>query len=158
MQRLLLLLTSSILLQSTAPAAKEQEFRFKKSDAQTMMLMGEFNGWKGQPMTKGSDGTWTAKVTRPAGADGYKFLVDGADWVLDPDNSKGKSVDGVENSAMEVKEGAGSTAIALARERLRRDRRVRARLYRRVARWTSTLSPIAHVTISIAADRTRPSR
>lgn len=75
--------------------------------------MGEFNGWRGQSMTKGSDGTWTTKVTLPTGTHGYKFLVNGSDWVLDPENAKRKTVEGVENSAMEVKE-TGSAAVASA--------------------------------------------
>jgi len=32
--------------------ANEQEFRFEKSDAQTVELMAEFNQWKGLSMTK----------------------------------------------------------------------------------------------------------
>jgi hypothetical protein len=78
------------------------------------MLMGEFNGWRGQSMTKGSDGTWTTRVTLPAGSHAYKFLVNGSDWVFDPDNPKRKTVDGVENSAMEVKEGGSPTAGSAA--------------------------------------------
>ncbi len=84
--------------------AAEQEFHLKNTDAQSVMLMGEFNGWKGQPMTKGSDGIWTAKVSLGAGTYGYKFFVNGTDWILDPENSKKKSIDGVENSAIEVAE------------------------------------------------------
>ena len=112
--RLLVLLLSAVLLHSTAAAAGEQEFRFKKADAQSVVLMGEFNGWKGQPMSKGSDGTWSAKLTLPAGTHGYKFLVNGTDWVLDPENPKRKTVNGVENSAMEVKEGASSSLPSVA--------------------------------------------
>jgi uncharacterized protein affecting Mg2+/Co2+ transport len=89
--------------------AADHEFRLKKPDAQSVMVMGEFNGWKGQSMTKGSDGTWIAKVTLPNGTHAYKFLVNGSDWVFDPDNSKRKTVDGVENSAVEIKGGDSST-------------------------------------------------
>ena len=32
--------------------ANEEEFRFEKSDAQTVELMAEFNQWKGLSMTK----------------------------------------------------------------------------------------------------------
>jgi hypothetical protein len=98
-----------ILVAGNVAAAREQEFRFKKPDAQSVVLMGEFNGWKGQPMSKGSDGTWKTKVALPAGTHGYKFFVNGTDWILDPDNPKRKTVNGVENSAMEVTEGGSST-------------------------------------------------
>jgi hypothetical protein len=54
-------------------------------------------------MTKGDNGVWTTRVTLSSGTYGYKFLVNGTDWVFDPDNSGKKSVDGVENSAVEIK-------------------------------------------------------
>lgn len=82
--------------------AAEHEFRFKKPDAQSVAVLGEFNGWKAQAMTKGSDGTWTVKLAVPTGTHGYKFLVNGSDWLLDPENANRKMVDGVENSAVEV--------------------------------------------------------
>jgi 1,4-alpha-glucan branching enzyme len=63
--------------------------------------MCEFNGWKSVPMTKGDNGVWTAKVSLSPGTYAYKFL--GKDWVLDPDNSAKKTVDGIENSAVEIK-------------------------------------------------------
>jgi hypothetical protein len=82
--------------------AKEQEFRFEKPDAQTVDLMAEFNQWKSLPMTKEPNGTWRVKVSIPPGTYGYKFLVDGKGWVLDPNNSSRKTVDGVENSSIEI--------------------------------------------------------
>jgi 1,4-alpha-glucan branching enzyme len=91
-----------ILFQTTA-LADEHEFRYKAADAKSVELMGEWNGWKSIPMTKGDNGVWTTKVTLPSGTYAYKFLVNGTDWVFDPDNSAKKSVDGVENSAVEVK-------------------------------------------------------
>lgn len=54
--------------------------------------MGEFNGWKGQSMTKGNDGIWTARISLGAGTYGYKFFVNGTDWILDPENLKKKSM------------------------------------------------------------------
>ena len=65
--------------------------------------MCENNGWKGVTMTKGDDGVWTVKVTLSAGTYAYKFLVNGKDWVFDPDNSAKKTVDGNENSSAEIK-------------------------------------------------------
>ncbi len=46
--------------------ANEEEFRFEKSDAQTVELMAEFNQWKGLSMTKQPNGIWTIKVSDPA--------------------------------------------------------------------------------------------
>ena len=104
-----LCLVASVWPQHSSRAA-EHEFRYKAPDAQSVSVMGEFNGWKAVPMTKGADGTWTAKVSLPPGVQGYKFLVNGRDWVFDPGNAKRKTVDGVENSAAEA--GATGTAPA----------------------------------------------
>lgn len=82
--------------------AKEQEFRFEKADAQSVALAGEFNQWHAQPMSKQADGSWTLTIPLAPGTYGYKFLVNGSDWVLDPGNSKRKTVAGIENSALEV--------------------------------------------------------
>ncbi|HEY4285418.1 MAG TPA: glycogen-binding domain-containing protein [Chthoniobacterales bacterium] len=84
-------------------SADEHEFRYKAPDAKSVELMGEWNGWKAIQMTKGDDGVWTAKVTLSSGTHAYKFLVNGSDWMFDPDNSNKKTVDGVENSAIEIK-------------------------------------------------------
>ena len=91
-----------ILAQRTAFAA-EHEFKYKAQDASSVELMCEFNGWKAVAMTKGDDGVWKVKIALPTGTHAYKFLVDGKDWVMDPENSAKKSVDGAENSAVEIK-------------------------------------------------------
>ncbi len=93
----------AIILMQGRALADEHEFRFKAPDAKSVELMCEFNGWKSVPMTKGDDGVWTAKVTLSPGTYGYKFLVNGTDWVLDPDNPAKKTVDGIENSSIEIK-------------------------------------------------------
>ena len=93
----------ALLLTQQAAWADDHQFRFKAPDAKSVELMCECNGWKSVQMTKGDDGVWTAKVPLNTGTYGYKFLVNGSDWMLDPDNSNKKSVDGVENSAIEIK-------------------------------------------------------
>jgi 1,4-alpha-glucan branching enzyme len=93
----------AVILTSEIALAGDHEFRYKAPDAKSVELMGEWNGWKSIPMTKGDDGVWTAKVSISPGTYGYKFLVNGTDWVFDPDNPNKKTVDGVENSAVEIK-------------------------------------------------------
>src|SRR3954453_10568968 len=93
----------AVVLSRGIAKADDHEFRYKAPDAKSVELMCEFNGWKSVPMTKGSDGVWTTKVSLSTGTHAYKFLVNGTDWVFDPDNSNKKSVDGVENSVIEVK-------------------------------------------------------
>jgi hypothetical protein len=46
----------------------------------TPVLMGDFNGWRPQPMMEVADGYWTASVRLPAGAHHYAFRT--ADGVL----------------------------------------------------------------------------
>jgi 1,4-alpha-glucan branching enzyme len=91
-----------MFIRSTA-SAEDHEFRYKAPDATSVELMCENNGWKGVPMTKGDNGVWTTKVSLSPGTYAYKFLVNGKDWVFDPDNSAKKTVDGNENSAVEIK-------------------------------------------------------
>ncbi len=93
----------AIILTQRIATAGEHEFRYKAPDAKSLELMCEFNGWKSVPMTKSDDGVWTAKISLSPGTYAYKFLVNGTDWVLDPDNSAKKTVDGIENSAVEIK-------------------------------------------------------
>jgi hypothetical protein len=72
--------------------------------------MADFNGWKAVPMTKGSDGVWTATVPLSAGTHAYKFLVNGKDWMFDPDNPNRTKADGIENSAVDVGGESGAAA------------------------------------------------
>ena len=93
----------AIILTRGIATAGEHGFRYKAPDAKSVELMCEFNDWKSVPMTKGDDGVWTAKVSLSPGTYGYKFLVNGSDWMLDPDNSAKKTVNRVENSSLEIK-------------------------------------------------------
>ena len=99
----LLVCSVALVLARVSAFADDHEFKYKAPDAKTVELMGEWADWKAIPMTKGDDGVWTAKVTLSPGTYGYKFLVDGKDWVFDPDNPAKKSVNGVDNSAIEIK-------------------------------------------------------
>jgi 1,4-alpha-glucan branching enzyme len=94
----------------TSLQAKEQEFHLVKPDVQSVALMGEFNQWHGQAMTKAGDGTWTVTVSLSPGSCGYKFLIDGKDWISGPANLNRKVVDGVENSVIDVTEEPHSMA------------------------------------------------
>src|SRR3954463_15314709 len=100
---MILLCCAALILTQRSVSAEEHEFKYKAPDAHGVELMCDFNGWKGVAMTKGDDGVWSVKVELSSGTHAYKFLVDGKDWVFDPDNSNKKNVDGVENSAVEIK-------------------------------------------------------
>lgn len=98
-----------LILSSPAALAKDQRFRFKKPDAQSVALVGEFNQWHAQPMAKEANGFWSLTIPLAPGIYGYKFLVNGKDWVFDPTNSDRKTVDGIENSAIEISEVSDSS-------------------------------------------------
>ena len=90
--------------------ASDHEFRYKAPDATRVDLMADFNGWKAVPMNKGSDGIWTATVSMPNGTHAYKFLVNGSDWVFDPENANRTKSDGIENSAVDITDGSATAA------------------------------------------------
>jgi 1,4-alpha-glucan branching enzyme len=99
----ILVCCAAFLLSQRNALAEEYEFKYKAPDAKSVELMCDFNGWKSVQMTKGDDGVWKVKVDLTTGAHAYKFLIDGKDWVFDPENSIRKTVDGVENSSVEIK-------------------------------------------------------
>src|SRR6266576_1669351 len=98
-----LICAAALILTRGITSAEDHEFKYKAPDATSVELMCENNGWKGVPMTKGDNGVWTTKVSLNPGTYAYKFLVNGKDWVFDPDNSAKKTVDGNENSAVDIK-------------------------------------------------------
>jgi len=63
------------------------EFVFVAPTARNVSLVGDFNGWDATatPMRK-TDGhaTWSVSVPLAAGRHVYAFVVDGNDWVADP--------------------------------------------------------------------------
>lgn len=69
-------------------------------------------------MTRGKDGSWTITIPLQPGTYGYKFLVNGSEWLIDPQTTLRKQVNGIENSAVEVTEEstiAPSPALPLQR-------------------------------------------
>lgn len=106
----------ALLALAKISVAADHEFRLEKSDAQSVSVAGEFNDWHAQPMAKQSDGVWSTKVALAPGTYGYKFLVNGSEWMFDPANSERKTVGGIENSSIEIKAGAESrVAVATPR-------------------------------------------
>lgn len=57
--------------------------------AQRVALAGDFNDWNSETdaFLKGEDGVWRASIAAiPAGEYRYKFVIDGAVWIEDPNN------------------------------------------------------------------------
>ncbi|MBI2388418.1 MAG: glycosyl hydrolase [Deltaproteobacteria bacterium] len=68
----------------------------------TIEIAGEWDGFKKAAMTDAGSGKWRAELDLPKGDYGYKFVVGGTDWRLDPSHGRRKYVGGVENSRVIV--------------------------------------------------------
>ncbi len=81
------------------------EFSFHPDSAvASVSVAGEFNKFDqtANPLTLGSDGTWRGHIALRPGAYGYKFVTDGNNWLLDPNDAYTKFVGDTENSLVEV--------------------------------------------------------
>jgi 1,4-alpha-glucan branching enzyme len=87
-------------------------FRYADPTARSVSVAGEFNNWNinANPMQRDATGVWTAVIPIPPGTHGYKFVVNGSEWKMDPANPQTKIVGDVENSALVV--GAVAPAVA----------------------------------------------
>ncbi|MEZ4393908.1 MAG: alpha-amylase family glycosyl hydrolase [Polyangiales bacterium] len=80
------------------PPCNEVRFTYRNADARTVWLSGTFTRWAATPaagaleMSRGADGAWTVTTTiTPVGPHQYKFIVNGTDWVRDPENPETES-------------------------------------------------------------------
>jgi hypothetical protein len=80
------------------------EFSYYDPSAFSVALAGGFNNWdtQAQAMTKDEEGTWRVVVDLPPGRYEYKFVINGSDWLADPDNPK--VVGDYGNSEIEITE------------------------------------------------------
>jgi 1,4-alpha-glucan branching enzyme len=82
-------------------------FRYFDRDAARVSLVGDFNNWSptADPMVdQNGDGEWTLVYNLPPGVYEYKFVVNGTDWIADPENPE-RVPDGFsgENSVVRVR-------------------------------------------------------
>ncbi len=68
---------------------RKVSFSLHSSDAQEVILLGDFNNWSPQkhPMKRDGNGIWNKAVMLPPGKYEYKFLIDGQ-WQEDPHNGQ----------------------------------------------------------------------
>jgi hypothetical protein len=89
------------------------QFVFANSAARTVTVAGDFNGWDimATPLTDtDGDGIWTGHIALRPGLHKYMFVVDGEDWVTDPQADT--YVDdgfGMRNAVVTVAQPAGRT-------------------------------------------------
>lgn len=61
------------------------QFLLNAPDAQQVMLAGDFTGWQpAHTMTRTAPGVWTVVVALDPGVHSYAFVIDGEQWVPDP--------------------------------------------------------------------------
>lgn len=66
------------------------EFTYTDPYAGSVNLAGDFNNWSmnAEPLTMDAEGVWRVVVDLAPGTYEYKFVVNGSDWIADPDNPK----------------------------------------------------------------------
>ena len=64
---------------------KKITFKLHSTEAQCVLLAGEFNSWNpdAHPLKRTSNGLWKVSINLPPGRYEYRFLVDGQ-WQNDP--------------------------------------------------------------------------
>jgi hypothetical protein len=64
------------------------EFSYEDPGAASVSIAGSFNGWNANadPMVRDEQGVWRLTLTLGAGKHEYKFVVNGSDWISDPNN------------------------------------------------------------------------
>ena len=63
------------------------EFRLEAPGATTVGLAGDFNDWEAELVLedRNGDGIWTGRLPVQPGIHKYMFVIDGTEWVTDPD-------------------------------------------------------------------------
>lgn len=86
-------------------------FVFSDTDAASVTLAGDFNGWSrsATPLEpSGVAGQWIVELPLSAGSHEYAFLVDGERWVADPAALLRRDEFGQESSVVRVGSGVSS--------------------------------------------------
>jgi len=71
------------------PPRVQVELELAKASARTVSVAGDFNEWQadGSRLTKGRDGVWRIRLELPPGRYQYVFVIDGEQWIADPQAS-----------------------------------------------------------------------
>jgi hypothetical protein len=101
---------------STAGVSKVEggiEFTYEDPSAGSVSLAGDFNNWNmnADKLTQGDDGVWRIVVDLSPGEYEYKFVVNGSEWIADPENPR--VVGSYGNSGLTINED-GEPVIDLA--------------------------------------------
>ncbi len=63
------------------------QFVLEAPGATSVAVAGDFSGWEAQHtlVDPEGDGVWTARIAVEPGVHEYMFVIDGTEWVTDPD-------------------------------------------------------------------------
>lgn len=66
------------------------EFTYDDPNAGSVSLAGDFNNWNmnAEPLTQDADGVWRVVLELGPGEYEYKFVINGSEWVADPENPR----------------------------------------------------------------------
>ncbi|RMI02829.1 MAG: glycoside hydrolase [Calditrichaeota bacterium] len=94
-----------------SPRSKKVTFQVELPEAESVALVGDFNGWDASatPMKKTRTGVWKADVKLEAGEYQFRYLVNGREWLNDNQTPQVPNVFGTHNSFIQVEFPAPST-------------------------------------------------
>ncbi len=92
------------MAKKTQSTVKKISFTFESPEAQSVSVVGDFNGWDNDrtQLRRGKKDIWERDIKLRSGRYEYKFFVDG-NWTIDPKNNNrvGNSF-GSENSVLDI--------------------------------------------------------
>ncbi len=94
------------------PRVKKVDFQFYAPDANSVVVVGEFNGWQPIPLKKVRKGMWKLTLDVPPGTYQFRYLVDNHYWANDESTPTVPNPFGTENSVFEVPESKAKVAAS----------------------------------------------
>ncbi len=102
-----------------SPRTKKTSFKVNLPDAQSVVLVGDFNEWNttAHPMKKNKAGTWKIDLTLNAGEYQFRYLVDGCNWKNDESASSVPNHFGSQNSVVTVSYSTSKRASSKSKKK-----------------------------------------
>lgn len=87
-----------------SPRTKKTSFQVSYPEAQSVTVVGDFNGWSGEatPMKKNRSGVWKADLVLEAGDYQFRYLVNNDQWLNDEEVPSVPNSFGTENNVLHV--------------------------------------------------------
>lgn len=74
------------VIEASREAMVVVEFRVEATGARSVAIAGDFTGWRADQEMEdlNGDGVWTGRVAIRPGVYAYMFVIDGSEWIADP--------------------------------------------------------------------------